>query len=251
VVVVSSFEDAVIALLFNSNIQSAVIRYSFPFTSTTHQPLLRSLLDLVDVAELRDRAEQAPARTLGEALKSLRPEVDLFLVTDDPLRNVAAHTGQAFRRVFYHLEDYLELHLSLLRGIDDRHETPFFDALREYSHRPTGVFHAMPISRGKSIMKSHWIGDMGDFYGRNTRRLGLTTLGLTVVFWPASLLTCRGETRLALLRAMAGGIAACGEPLAYCAASDMSSISSRSFTVSTTLPRRISLTSAPSTESPT
>ncbi len=33
------------------------------------------------------------------------------------------------------------------------------------SHRPTGVFHALPISRGKSIVNSHWIKDMIDFYG--------------------------------------------------------------------------------------
>jgi arginine decarboxylase len=100
-------------------------------------------------------------------LKSVRPELDLFLVTDDPVRNVAGHTGRSFRRVFYDQEDYLELHLSILRGIHERYDTPFFNALCEYSHRPTGVFHAMPISRGKSIMKSRWIRDMGEFYGDN------------------------------------------------------------------------------------
>src|SRR5262249_57456821 len=34
-----------------------------------------------------------------------------------------------------------------------------------YSHRPTGVFHALPVSHGKSILNSHWIRDMVDFYG--------------------------------------------------------------------------------------
>jgi Orn/Lys/Arg decarboxylase, major domain len=29
------------------------------------------------------------------------------------------------------------------------------------------VFHALPISRGKSIVNSHWIRDMVDFYGLN------------------------------------------------------------------------------------
>ncbi|MDA9009359.1 ornithine decarboxylase, partial [Alphaproteobacteria bacterium] len=38
---------------------------------------------------------------------------------------------------------------------------------KDYSQQPTGVFHAMPISRGKSITKSHWIQDMGAFYGPN------------------------------------------------------------------------------------
>ena len=30
---------------------------------------------------------------------------------------------------------------------------------------PTGVFHALPISQGKSIVNSHWIKDMVGFYG--------------------------------------------------------------------------------------
>ncbi len=46
-----------------------------------------------------------------------------------------------------------------------RRSPPFFEALRHYSHRPTGVFHALPISQGKSIVNSHWITDMIGFYG--------------------------------------------------------------------------------------
>jgi arginine decarboxylase len=59
----------------------------------------------------------------------------------------------------------LELHLSILQGVAARYRTPFFSALKEYSHRPTGVFHALPISQGKSIVNSHWIKDMVSFYG--------------------------------------------------------------------------------------
>ncbi|HXV59801.1 MAG TPA: aminotransferase class I/II-fold pyridoxal phosphate-dependent enzyme [Vicinamibacteria bacterium] len=186
VVVVGSFEDAVIATLFNHNIQSVVIRYSFPFESATTLPAIRDYLALVDVEALGDKLEIMPSRALGETLKALRPELDLFLVTDDPLRNVAGHTGRAFRRVFYQQEDYLELHLSILKGIDDRYETPFFNALREYSHRPTGVFHALPISRGNSISKSHWIRDMGEFYGENIflAETSATTGGLDSLLQP-------------------------------------------------------------------
>ena len=43
----------------------------------------------------------------------------------------------------------------------------FSNALKSYSRKPTGVFHAMPISRGKSVTKSHWIRDMVEFYGIN------------------------------------------------------------------------------------
>jgi arginine decarboxylase len=167
VVVVGSMEDAVIAIYLNHNIQSVIIRYNCPVQSLATLPILKSYSDRLDWNAFDVDPGTSPSWTLGKALKSLRPELDLFLVTDDPVRNVVGHTGKEFRRVFYHLEDYLELHLSILRGIEDRYETPFFDALRKYSCRPTGVFHAMPISRGKSIMKSHWIRDLGDFYGEN------------------------------------------------------------------------------------
>lgn len=186
IVVVNSFEDAVIAAQFNYNIQSVIIRYTFATQSMTRQQLLRTYLQHRAVREAMANVDDAPAWALGEALKAVRPELDLYLVTDDPLRNITEHTGRYFRRVFYQQEDALELHLTVLRGIHERYETPFFNALREYSHRPTGVFHAMPISRGKSILKSHWIRDMGEFYGENIflAETSATTGGLDSLLQP-------------------------------------------------------------------
>jgi len=65
------------------------------------------------------------------------------------------------------MEDIQELHLTIISGINERYDTPFYNALTEYSKRPTTIFHAMPISRGNSVFKSRWISDFGDFYGRN------------------------------------------------------------------------------------
>ncbi len=67
--------------------------------------------------------------------------------------------------MFHAREGSLELHLSILKGIEERYDAPFFEALRDYASRPTGVFHALPISQGKSVVSSHWISDMVDFYG--------------------------------------------------------------------------------------
>jgi len=167
VVFASSFEDAAIATLFNHTIQSCVLRYNIPFQSANHHMVFQRYIDMM-------RAE-APARVygiqrsleLGRVLKAFRPELDLFLVTDSGTEEIAGHMGRRFRRVFYRLTSHLELHLSILKGIRARYETPFFDALRRYSQRPTGVFHALPIARGRSITSSHWIGDMGRFYGPN------------------------------------------------------------------------------------
>ena len=68
----------------------------------------------------------------------------------------------------------------------DRYETPFYTALKEYSQKPTGVFHAMPISRGNSIFKSNWIDDFGEFYGRNLflAETSSTTGGLDSLLQP-------------------------------------------------------------------
>ncbi len=185
IVVVPSFEDAIVAVLFNHNIQSCILRYQFPVESEEPIEELRHYLKMVP-PNLLKRADRDPSEALAEAISGLRPELDLFKVTDETFGSVSASDTRCFRRVFYRQEDYLELHLSLLKGIYERYETPFFDALREYSHRPTGVFHALPISRGKSISKSHWIQDMGRFYGRNIfmAETSSTTGGLDSLLQP-------------------------------------------------------------------
>src|SRR5262249_38675037 len=69
------------------------------------------------------------------------------------------------RRVFYEVEEPLEIHLSILAGVAERFESPFFDNLKKYAQKPVGTFHAPPVARGKSIFRSNWIRDMGEFYG--------------------------------------------------------------------------------------
>ena len=103
---------------------------------------------------------------LGEQIAERRPEIDLYLVAQISIEEVAGTMTRRFQRIF-HRDDFLELHLSILRGVAARHEMPFFTALRGYSRQPTGVFHALPISRGKSVVNSPWIHQMSDFYGLN------------------------------------------------------------------------------------
>jgi len=167
VVVVPSFEDALIAVLFNYNIQVAVIRYGFPLRSQNHLEILQRYLAKIDESEYEDSLDIERGPLLGNLLAEVRPELDLYLVTDAAVEGIAGSVTQKFSRIFYQQEDYLDLHLNILRGIQVRYQTPFFTALRKYSRQPTGVFHAMPISRGKSITKSHWIKDMVQFYGMN------------------------------------------------------------------------------------
>lgn len=166
-VVVGSFEDALIGVLFNYNIQAVVIRYGFPYTSRHGLPMLTRYLNRLGDESFEDLPPEEYGVSLAYAIGKLRPELDIYMVTDQSVEDIAGRVCDNCRRVFYNQEDYMELHLNILRGVNARYKTPFFTALKEYSKQPTGVFHAMPISRGKSIAKSHWIKDMGDFYGMN------------------------------------------------------------------------------------
>lgn len=166
-VYVPSFEDAIIAVLFNHNIQSVVIRFGFGFKSHNDLPVLSRYLKMAHCEDPDALEPQDYGLVLADVIARVRPELDLYLVTDQSVEEVAGRVGDACRRIFYNQEDFLEMHLNILRGVNERYQTPFFTALRNYAKQPTGVFHALPISRGKSISKSNWIRDMGEFYGMN------------------------------------------------------------------------------------
>ena len=166
-VFVPSFEDALIAALFNFNIQSVVIRPGLTGKSRNQIAFLRRYVQRIGGRDLDTYDAESWQFELCRLLQEIRPEIDVYLVTDESVEVIAGLELRGCRRVFYNQDDFLELHVNILRGVDARYDTPFFHALKEYSRRPTGVFHALPISRGKSIARSHWIRDMLDFYGTN------------------------------------------------------------------------------------
>ncbi len=167
-VIVPSVEDALIAALFNHNIQAIVVRPGLTLRSVQDDPALSRLLNgMTGTAALDDLSPRDYGAALCRMIDDVRPELDTYLVTEQSVEDIGATDLGGCRRVFYNQEDFMELHLNILRGVQDRYNTPFFTALVDYSKQPTGVFHAMPISRGKSITRSHWIQDMGAFYGPN------------------------------------------------------------------------------------
>lgn len=161
-----SVEDAVIAVLFNRTIQTCVLRYNCGFLTKNRHEMFENYLNVLKNEGFTELYGLPRSIALGRLIKRLRPEIDLFLVTDTPLEEVAGKLGPDFRRTFYRLEQNYEFHLSILKGIQARYEAPFFDALRRFSLKPTGVFHALPIARGKSMTNSHWARDLLEFYGR-------------------------------------------------------------------------------------
>jgi arginine decarboxylase len=168
IVQVGSFEDGVIGTIFNHNVQAVVIYDGFQFRSHHELPMMRDFL----VRNLNiDPATVAPgalATTLARVIKNYRPELDIYLLTDRTVEQLAGSEEAApIRRVFYNIEEIMEVHLSVLDGVNERYDTPFFSNLKRYAQRPIGTFHALPVARGKSIFRSNWIRDMGQFYGTN------------------------------------------------------------------------------------
>lgn len=167
IVMQRSFQDALICLFFNYNIQAACIRYAPLLLSTNITKLIKPFIQNVLKIDLTQVSDGEIGPLLGKYIHQFRPELDIYYITDSSLTHLQDSTLKAFRRIFYRMEDVQELHLSIISGVNERFETPFYTALTEYSKRPISVFHAMPISRGNSVFKSRWITDFGDFYGRN------------------------------------------------------------------------------------
>ncbi len=163
-VIVGSFEDAFCATLLNPGLAAIVINEGFALRSRHDAPVLRGLMQSAgDI----DKAGTSPL-PLARILKRVRPELDIYLVSNQRVEDLAGSPeANVARRIFYSIEELLELHLAILEGVQDRYDTPFFDNLKKYAQRPIGTFHALPIARGKSVFKSDWIRDMGEFYGPN------------------------------------------------------------------------------------
>ncbi len=173
-VVVPSADDAIAALLTNPNILACIVRPGFSGRST--QALSRDLRETIALAWESADVPTAPASSalssvqrvvrLADVLHSIRPEIDLYLMAGANIEELAGALSRRFRRVFRR-EDQLELHLSLLRRISHLYDTPFFAAIQDHARRPVGVFHALPVARGGSVVGSKWITDLADFYGLN------------------------------------------------------------------------------------
>jgi len=167
-VFVGTFEDAVLATILNGGVEAVIIYEGISFASSHNSPVLREFLTSHLATSGIDANSSDLSLALAQGLKQLRPELDIYYLSDRQVEKLAGDvTADCIRRIFYQVEEPLEMHLSILDGVADRFDTPYFDNLQKYAQRPIGTFHALPIARGKSIFKSNWISDMGKFYGVN------------------------------------------------------------------------------------
>jgi arginine decarboxylase len=167
-VLVGSVEDALIATIMNGKLESVVIYDGIPVPSKHDVPLFHDFLASHMQLDASSLAPREVGVTLAQMIKRIRPELDIYLLTDRAVEKLAGDPAASMiRRVFYEVEELMEVHLNILEGVGERFSTPFFDNLKRYASRPISTFHALPIARGKSIIKSNWIHDMGEFYGQN------------------------------------------------------------------------------------
>src|SRR5579871_3213978 len=105
-VIVGSAEDALCATMLNTELAAVVINEGFGFQSRHDAPVLRSVIDPI----ARLEASDASALRLSRVLKSARPELDLYLLSDRRVEEIAGNpAADAIRRVFYAVEEMLEL----------------------------------------------------------------------------------------------------------------------------------------------
>ncbi len=167
-VLVGSFEDAMMGVIMNGKVEAVVIYDGIPVPSQHDVPLLRDFLTVHHQLDTSSLAPRDVGVALARMIKRVRPELDIYLLTDREVEKMAGDPAASMiRRVFYEVEELTEVHLNILEGVADRFSSPHFDNLKKYAARPIATFHALPIARGKSIMKSNWIRDMGEFYGQN------------------------------------------------------------------------------------
>ena len=166
VVVTGNAHDALTAILLNTEICAVVLYEGFSAKGTTENQLIEALREIIDFTAASNEAELT--LNLAKTIKKIRPELDIYLLSDRRVEELAGRAeASVINRIFYQVEEPLELHLSIIDGVRNRFITPFFDNLKRYAERPISTFHALPIARGKAVFKSNWIHDMGAFYGAN------------------------------------------------------------------------------------
>jgi arginine decarboxylase len=132
-VIVGSLEDAFCAAVVNPSLNAAVLVEGFPYQSRYDAPALRSILKPFGVPE----NTKDLTLLLATALNRVRPELDIYMVSDRDVEALAGdHAADCVRRIFYGVEEFMEQHLAILEGVQARYETPFFDNLKKIRDAP-------------------------------------------------------------------------------------------------------------------
>src|SRR5438045_735529 len=103
-VTVPSFEEAVLAVVMNADLQAVVIKDNFRFKSQFEAPLLRTYLEQHMSQECGSLEPEDYGVALARAIGKIRPELDVYLIVDGAAEKVASHLeSKNIRRIFYGL----------------------------------------------------------------------------------------------------------------------------------------------------
>ena len=123
-------------LRLNGKIEAVVIYDGIPVPSQHDVPLLRDFLSSHMQLDASSLAPREVGVTLARLIKRIRPELDIYLLTDRAVEKLAGDPAASMiRRVFYEVEELMEVHLNILEGVGERFSTPFFD-IRWRSYTP-------------------------------------------------------------------------------------------------------------------
>jgi len=158
-VVVDSVQDAIIAILANPEIQTCLYLEELKNTTNINLDLVQTYQPYLDLA-----SEVSSIIDLQILIQKLRPELDHIYVSEEL---VTEEIQQHFSHIVYteSYEFFADLDYHILSGINQRLDTPFFNALCSYSRKSKVNFHALPISQCQSLKDSVWMDDVINFYG--------------------------------------------------------------------------------------
>ena len=191
IVHVTTAEEALTALLLNTSIQVAVISTGWAVRAPFEIGQLRKIYNLSDL-ESPSLPSFHKTILLGRQMKKWMPNISIFQLSSNNIEKAAGVANSPFSRTFTQSSsDIQELHLSILESVDQRYRTPFFDCLVSYSRRPFGVFHALPLARGASLLNSGpLVSDFHSFYGQNIFNAETSaTTGLDSLLEPVSVIS--------------------------------------------------------------
>lgn len=154
-ILISQIEDVVNALIDTTNVQAVIVSSALmPADESSQNKTLKNYLN---------RHEQ-PFTFLQvlSVISDIRPELNVFLYKtpiDSTKTNVMNRLLGMVDCVFSTTDsDYICS--KIVQKLKQRYKAPFFDAVLSNSKAPSDSFHALPISKGKSVEKSKWIQDL-------------------------------------------------------------------------------------------
>jgi hypothetical protein len=97
---VPSFDDALMAARINFRLQACVVRRRFAHRSRHDTSSLRQFVSLIGSDDLMEHAPDERAQVLARSLARIRPELDLYLMTEISVEDLAGRLSHHFRRIF-------------------------------------------------------------------------------------------------------------------------------------------------------